>query len=72
VSGTVLEVNDALPDSPETINEDAYGDGWMVRVEMTDLDDLKDLMTADEYAEFIEQRKEEAEEEDESEDEGEA
>lgn len=73
VSGTVLEVNDALPDSPETINEDAYGDGWMVRVEMTDIDDLKDLMTADEYAEFIEQQKEEAEEEeDESEDEGEA
>jgi glycine cleavage system H protein len=73
VSGTVLEVNDALPDSPETINEDAYGDGWMVRVEMTDMDDLKDLMTAEEYAEFIEQQKEEAEEEDdESEDEGEA
>ena len=70
VSGTVLEVNDALPDSPETINEDAYGDGWMVRVEMTDVDDLKDLMTADEYAEFVEQQKEEAgEEDDESEDE---
>ena len=70
VSGTVLEVNDALPDSPETINEDAYGDGWMVRVEMTDVDDLKDLMTAEEYAEFVAQQKEEAEEEDdESEDE---
>jgi len=70
VSGTVLEVNDALPDSPETINEDAYGDGWMVRVEMTDMDDLKDLMTAEEYAEFVAQQKEEAEEEDdESEDE---
>jgi len=65
VSGTVLEVNDALPDSPETINDDAYGDGWMVRVEMTDMDDLKDLMSADEYAEFVAQQKEEAEEDDE-------
>ena len=64
VSGTVLEVNDVLPDSPETINEDAYGDGWMVRVEMTDMDDLKDLMTADEYAEFVAQQKEETDEDD--------
>jgi glycine cleavage system H protein len=73
VSGTVLEVNDALPDSPETINDDAYGDGWMIRVEMTDKDDLKDLMTADEYAEYVEQQKgeEEDEEDDESEDEDE-
>jgi glycine cleavage system H protein len=71
VSGTVLEVNDALPDSPETINDDAYGDGWMIRVEMSDIDDLKDLMTAEEYAEYVEQQKgeEEDEDEDESEDE---
>ncbi|HWO42485.1 MAG TPA: glycine cleavage system protein GcvH [Candidatus Eisenbacteria bacterium] len=72
VSGTVLEVNDALPDSPETINEDAYGDGWMIRVEMSDMDDLKDLMTAEEYAEYIEQQKaEEEDEDDESEEEDE-
>jgi len=73
VSGTVLEVNDALPDSPETINDDAYGDGWMIRVEMTDMDDLKDLMTADEYAEYVEQQKgeDEDEEDDESEEEDE-
>jgi len=70
VSGTVLEINDALPDSPETINEDAYGDGWMIRVEMSDMDDLKDLMTAEEYAEYIEQQKaEEEDEDDESEEE---
>jgi len=70
VSGTVLEINDALPDGPEIINEEPYGDGWMVRVEMTDMGDLNDLMTADEYAEFVAQQKEEAEEEedDESED----
>ena len=57
VGGTVIEVNDALPDSPETINDDPYGDGWMVKVEMTDKDDLKDLMSAEEYAEYVEQQR---------------
>ena len=72
VGGTVLEVNDVLPDNPETINDDPYGDGWMIRVEMTDEEDLKDLMTAEEYAEYVEQQKEdedEDEEDDETEDE---
>lgn len=67
VSGTVIEVNDTLPDSPETINDDAYGDGWMIKVEMSDADDLKDLMSAEEYAEYVDQQKEkEGEEEEES------
>ncbi|HJX09750.1 MAG TPA: glycine cleavage system protein GcvH [Candidatus Binatia bacterium] len=69
VSGTVLEINDLLPDNPETINDDPYGDGWMIRVEMTDTDDLKDLMTAEEYAEYVAQQKEDEDEEDEDEDE---
>ncbi|HEY1268251.1 MAG TPA: glycine cleavage system protein GcvH [Candidatus Binatia bacterium] len=70
VSGAVVEVNDVLPENPETINDDPYGDGWMIKVEMTDMDDLKDLMNAEEYAEYIEQQKEEDEEdEDENEDE---
>ena len=68
VSGTVLEINDLLPDNPETINDDPYGDGWMIRVEMTDSDDLKDLMSAEEYAEYVEQQKE-ADDEDEEDDE---
>ena len=71
INGTVIEVNDALPDSPETINEDPYGDGWMIKVEMTDGDDLKDLMNADDYAEYVEQQKEEEENEEEEEEEGE-
>ena len=62
VSGAVVEINDTLPESPETINDDPYGDGWMIKVEMTDMDDLKDLMSAEEYAEYIEQQKEEDEE----------
>lgn len=71
INGTVIEVNDALPDSPETVNEDPYGDGWMIKVEMTDMDDLKDLMSADDYAEYVEQQKEEEEEDDDEEEEGE-
>lgn len=62
ISGTVVEINDALPDSPETINEDPYGDGWMIKVQMTDMDELKDLMSPDDYAEFIKQENEEEDE----------
>ena len=69
VSGTVLEINDLLPDNPETINDDPYGDGWMIRVEMTDADDLKDLMNGEEYAEYVEQQREADDEDDEDEEE---
>jgi glycine cleavage system H protein len=63
VSGTVTEVNLPLADSPETINEDPYGDAWMIRVEMSDPEELDDLMTAAEYREFVEEEKGEEEEE---------
>jgi glycine cleavage system H protein len=69
VSGAVVETNEILPDNPETINDDPYGDGWMVRVELSDIDDLKDLMDADEYAEYVAQQKEDDDEEDDDEDE---
>ena len=69
VSGSVLEINDVLPDNPETINDDPYGDGWMIRVELSDLDDLKDLMDADEYAEYVAQQKEENDDDEEEDDE---
>src|SRR5687768_1437528 len=68
VSGTVLEVKESLADSRETINDDAYGDGWVIPVEVEGIDDLKDPMTAEEYAEYIEQQKEEDEEDEEAED----
>jgi hypothetical protein len=63
-----------LPDNPETINDDPYGDGWMIRVELSDKDDLKDLMDEDEYAEYVAQQKEEEDddEDDEEEDDDEA
>ena len=69
VGGTVLEANDALPDSPETVNDDPYGDGWMIKIEMNDKDDLKDLMSTEEYAEYVAQQKGEDDDEDEDEDE---
>ncbi len=55
LSGEVAEVNDDLPDNPELIKEDPFGDGWMVNVAIADQADLEELMTADEYRKFIEE-----------------
>ena len=54
ISGKVVEVNSALSDKPETINEDAYGDGWMFVIEVQGLDELNDLLGPDDYAEALE------------------
>ncbi|HET8899470.1 MAG TPA: glycine cleavage system protein GcvH [Rhodanobacteraceae bacterium] len=54
VSGEIVEVNDALGDKPETINEDAFGDGWIFAVRMSDRAELDALLSADEYAEQME------------------
>lgn len=56
VSGTVLEINDDLPDSPELINEDPYGDGWFVKIEMSDPTDLDDLLDSAGYDEYLKER----------------
>jgi glycine cleavage system H protein len=58
VSGKVVEVNDDLPENPEMLNEDAYGDGWIIKIEMNDLEELQDLMTAAEYEEYVAEEKE--------------
>ena len=55
ISGKVVEVNAALTDKPETINEDAYGDGWMFVVEIEDADQLNELLGPDDYAEQLEE-----------------
>ncbi len=55
VSGDVVEVNDELPEEPETINSSPYDDGWLIRIKLTDPSELDDLMDADAYQEFIEQ-----------------
>ena len=54
LSGTVVEVNEELFDRPELVNDDPYGDGWMLTVEPSDEDELDDLLTADEYREQTE------------------
>lgn len=52
ISGEVTEANDVLANSPETVNADPYGDGWLFRVEPTDAKDLDELLDAEEYTEL--------------------
>ena len=54
ISGTVVAVNAALSDKPETINEDAYGEGWVFVVQPSDLEELNELLSPDDYAELLE------------------
>lgn len=49
VSGKVAEINEALPDAPETVNSDPYGVAWMVKIELSDPSELDSLMDADSY-----------------------
>ena len=53
VSGEVIEVNGDLEDSPETVNKDAYGAGWMVKVKMSNLSEVDDLLDAAAYEGLI-------------------
>lgn len=54
VSGTVIEINEALEDSPELVNSDPYDDGWFFKVRISDADELSTLLGAEEYAEVCE------------------
>ena len=54
VSGEVTEANDGLADSPESVNDDPYGDGWLIKVRLSDPAELDKLLSADEYEAFIE------------------
>ena len=53
LTGRVTEVNDELPNSPEVVNQDPYGDGWMVRLEIEVKAELEELMEAAEYEEMV-------------------
>jgi glycine cleavage system H protein len=55
VSGKVLEVNDDLSETPEIINEDPYGKGWIAVIEIDDVSELEDLMDSAEYAKYVEE-----------------
>ncbi|PSQ95039.1 MAG: glycine cleavage system protein H [Bacteroidetes bacterium SW_7_64_58] len=52
VSGTITAFNDELESVPETVNDDPYGEGWMIEIEIADPDEIDDLMEADAYAEI--------------------
>ena len=53
VAGTVLEVNQVVIDSPETVNTDPYGAGWMIKMQVKDIASVADLMDADAYQTLI-------------------
>lgn len=53
VSGEVVEVNGALEDEPELVNDDPHGDGWLVKLRITSKPELDELMSAEQYEEFI-------------------
>lgn len=52
-SGKVIEINKMLSDTPETVNSDPYGDGWMIKAEINNLDDLNELLDANAYKALI-------------------
>ncbi|HEX7245632.1 MAG TPA: glycine cleavage system protein GcvH [Solirubrobacterales bacterium] len=54
MSGEIVEVNEALADAPERINEDPYGDGWLVKVRLSDPREVEQLLSAAEYRKLLE------------------
>ena len=56
VSGKVVKVNDPLGDTPESVNEDCYDEGWMIQVELGDPKELEALMTAAQYEEYLKEQ----------------
>jgi glycine cleavage system H protein len=53
LTGVVLEKNEGLDKNPEAVNTDPYGDGWMIKIEIVTQDEIKDLMSADEYKALV-------------------
>jgi glycine cleavage system H protein len=53
VSGTILEFNGALGDDPESVNNDPYGKGWMVRIKLRDASEVEELLTAEQYSNLV-------------------
>ncbi|TFH36276.1 MAG: glycine cleavage system protein GcvH [Bacteroidia bacterium] len=53
VAGEVLEINPALEDSPDLVNKDPFGDGWMIKIKMSDPGEADGMLSADEYSKLI-------------------
>lgn len=58
VSGTVVELNEDLADSPEIINEDPYGNGWIAVIELSDPSEVNDLLAKGDYEKFLKEESE--------------
>src|SRR5262249_54153168 len=56
VTGKVVKVNDPLSDTPESVNEDCYDEGWMIQVELSDPKELEGLMSAQQYEEYLKEQ----------------
>ena len=53
VTGEIVEINDAVVDDPELLNEDPHGEGWLIKIRFSSADDLKTMMKAEEYEEYV-------------------
>ena len=58
VSGRVVELNDPVVDGPEILNEDPYGEGWLIKIEISNPAEMKELMTAKQYEAYIKEESE--------------
>jgi glycine cleavage system H protein len=57
VSGEVLDVNNKLENTPELINQDAFGEGWIAKIRLSDASELKSLLNAADYEQFVKEEK---------------
>lgn len=62
VTGKIISVNEDLANDPSVINSDPYGDGWIADIQMKDLSEIEDLMTAEDYKAYLEELEKEEEE----------
>ena len=53
LTGEVIAFNEAVEDTPETVNEDPYGEGWMIKIKLTDPSAIKDLLNAADYTRLV-------------------
>lgn len=53
LSGEIIEFNDELENTPESVNLDPYGDGWMIKIKITNLEEINSLLTSESYKELI-------------------
>ena len=56
LSGELIEVNQKVVEAPETVNEDPYGEGWLVRIRLSEPDEVDSLLDADAYRQLLEEQ----------------